>query len=68
MPLMTALGEDNPFKLIHDTFQHLISGDNDYFEEHIATVQISDVSDPTVFLDEAQMRKSFEYIERRLAE
>ncbi len=117
VPLMTALGKDNPFKLIHDTFQHFISGDNDYFAEHIATVQISGVSDPTVVLDEsqdghrvyveaedrceniaqlkalfsrgfdgpvsfettevalldapdleAQMRKSFEYIERRLAE
>ncbi|WP_375691781.1 TIM barrel protein [Pseudooceanicola sp. LIPI14-2-Ac024] len=43
-----------PFRLIHDTFQHAISGERDLFPDHTRMVHISGISDPSVPLDESQ--------------
>ena len=42
------------FKLVHDTFQHCISGERDLFVAHTAMVHISGISASDVMLDASQ--------------
>lgn len=49
-----AVGGTSKFKLVHDTFQHVISGETELFPSHTAVVHISGISDPDVALDDAQ--------------
>ncbi len=49
-----AVGGTGAFKLVHDTFQHVIAGETELFPEHTAIVHVSGISDPTVALDAEQ--------------
>ncbi|WP_417280306.1 TIM barrel protein [Celeribacter sp.] len=49
-----AVGGTSRFKLVHDTFQHVIAGETEIFPEHTAMVHISGISDPKVALDAEQ--------------
>ncbi|WP_309141668.1 TIM barrel protein [Ensifer sp. ENS11] len=47
-----AVGGLTKFKLVHDTFQHVIAGGGRIYPEYTATVHISGISDPQRKLDE----------------
>ena len=49
-----AVGGPNRFKLVHDTFQHVIAGETELFAPYTGIVHISGISDPDVPLDETQ--------------
>ncbi len=49
-----AVGGTSKFKLVHDTFQHVIAGEVEIFAPYTAMVHISGISDPDVALDEVQ--------------
>jgi len=48
------VGEPEKFKLVHDTFQHVIAGEAEIFAPYTGIVHISGISDPDVPLDEMQ--------------
>lgn len=48
-----ATGGPKRFRIVHDTFQHVIAGGGAIFPKHTALVHISGVSDPHPTLDEA---------------
>lgn len=52
--LVEAIEAVGGFKLVHDTFQHVIAGEDALFPEHTAMVHISGISDASVPLDAAQ--------------
>ncbi|WP_347312660.1 TIM barrel protein [Defluviimonas sp. SAOS-178_SWC] len=49
-----AVGGVGAFKLVHDTFQHVIAGESELFPHHTGIVHISGISDPDVALDARQ--------------
>lgn len=52
--LVAAIEAVGGFKLVHDTFQHVIAGETEIFPEHTGMVHISGISDPDVPLDATQ--------------
>lgn len=50
---ITALGASDRVKVVHDTFQHSLSGERSLFHAHTATVHISGISDAKAVLDDA---------------
>ncbi|MCI5076580.1 MAG: TIM barrel protein [Oricola sp.] len=48
------VGGPEKFKLVHDTFQHVIAGETEIFAPYAGIVHISGISDPDVPLDETQ--------------
>jgi len=50
---IAAAGARDLFKIVHDTFQHVIGGGGPIFPNHTATVHISGISDPHPALDES---------------
>lgn len=49
-----AVGGTDKFKLVHDTFQHVIAGETEIFADHTAMVHLSGISTPDVALDAFQ--------------
>ncbi|MEC9196244.1 MAG: TIM barrel protein [Pseudomonadota bacterium] len=55
-PLVQAIDMVDPdlFRMVHDTFQHCISGETELFPELTGMLHISGISDPDVTLDHQQ--------------
>jgi 2-keto-myo-inositol isomerase len=55
-PLVRAIDRVAPdlFRMVHDTFQHCISGETELFPELTGMLHISGISDPNVMLDHQQ--------------
>ncbi|SLN67764.1 Xylose isomerase-like TIM barrel [Aquimixticola soesokkakensis] len=53
-PLVAAMDKVGGFRLVHDTFQHRISGEQELFPDHTALVHISGVVGPQGPLDATQ--------------
>jgi 2-keto-myo-inositol isomerase len=55
-PLVKAIEQVDPdlFRMVHDTFQHCISGESELFPELTGMLHISGISDPSVTLDHEQ--------------
>jgi 2-keto-myo-inositol isomerase len=49
-----AVGGPQAFKLVHDTFQHVIAGESALFPAHTGIVHVSGISDPKPALDAEQ--------------
>lgn len=49
-----AVGGEDRFRLVHDTFHHHIAGETEFFPEWTGIVHISGVVDPTLALEEMQ--------------
>ncbi|WP_108261918.1 TIM barrel protein [Mangrovicoccus ximenensis] len=52
-PLAEAMAEVPGFGMVHDTFQHAISGEAQLFPSETAMIHISGISDPAVPLDDS---------------
>jgi len=46
--MIEALGQEQTFKIVHDTFHHALAGEDQIFAQHTGIVHISGVSDPQV--------------------
>ncbi|QFY62396.1 TIM barrel protein [Rhizobium grahamii] len=51
---IAAVGGNDHFRLVHDTFHHFLAGETEYFPEMTGIVHISGVVDPTVAPDAMQ--------------
>jgi 2-keto-myo-inositol isomerase len=51
---IAAVGGDDVFRLVHDTFHHHLAGEKDYFPEMTGIVHISGVVDPALQAEEMQ--------------
>nr|WP_256368378.1 TIM barrel protein [Mangrovicoccus sp. HB161399] len=52
-PLIEAMARIGGFGMVHDTFQHVISGQAELFPAQTSMVHISGISDPEAALDDA---------------
>ncbi len=51
---ITAVGGNDGFRLVHDTFHHFLAGETEYFPDMTGIVHISGVIDPDVAPDQMQ--------------
>lgn len=49
---ISAVGGDDRFKLVHDTFHHVLSGEQELFPDRTGLVHISGVEDQAVSIDD----------------